>query len=394
MKPRKHLINILCCATATTLGMYLASYQSALPSIKEEYGITGLLGGVIVALHYAAAFFFPFLFGTIADRIGRKPVLLLCFGLVIAGLIFVTKVPLALFVCLGIFLIGGFNCVLESSTSSMLSECNPGQENQLMNLSQMFFCLGAMVAPLTNRLLGAWRKNYLLICGIFLVLMVGMALTALPPPHQTEKKDKKEKASGGVRLVVRVLRSKYNLLLLACMFLYVGVEECSSFWCGEFVVSVLGDIDTSFYLSAYWMGMCLCRLILTFIKGRTHLLTLIATLLSVADFGAMFLCRGPVGMMLCFFGAGFLISPIWPLIMTEATVSNPDLPDTAAGCTSSAGSVGAILMPLLLSTATEISGIRMSFAVLLGIVAVMCGLLAALTLAARKHAPAKGNDLE
>lgn len=368
-KSRK--INAVCYVSITALGVYLSVYQNALPQITAEYGLSGTVSGLMVALHFIAAFLFPFVLGALADRIGRKPVITVCFGMVILGVAIITLFGNVFTCSFGIFIIGGGFCVIEGSMSSLLSESNPEDETRVMNISQMYFCFGAVIGPLLGTaftsIFGSWKSTYVFVMAIFLICALLTAVTDIPKPAASAS------APDEKSYMKAILKKKYFLFLMAAMFLYVGIEEGAAFWTNEFVESMFGaSAMPALYLSGYWLGMGAGRLAASFIKNRfMQIFTLAGLIISIPAFGAMFFFKSEIMILIMFVIVGFAIAPVWPLIMASATTAFPDMPDTAAGGVMSAGSVGAASVPFILGACSDAAGIRLSFAVLFVLLAAL-----------------------
>jgi len=343
------------------LGLYLSAYQYALPSITVEYGLDSFTSGLIVSAHFVAAFIFPFFIGALADKKGRKPVLMLCFGILLFGVFCVMTINNAFMMVFSIFIIGGSFSVIEGSMSSLLSEVNPGEEGKVMNISQMYFCAGAVAGPILGMLLenltSNWRGVYTIVLVTFAVCIAWLGTAVLP----NAAVEKNEEGS----TIGKIIRNKYFILLLIGMFLYVAIEEGTAFWTSEYVdVTLSTAIPSAFFLSIYWLGMGLARLIVSYYKGNIAKLSAIMLASSVLFFLLILFSTGSVPVLLGFFLVGFGFAPVWPLIMTLSTTSFPDMPDTAAGGVMSAGSVGAAIAPMILGGFTEMFSIKAAFVVL------------------------------
>jgi len=362
------------------LGLYISAYQHVLIDIITEYNLPGWAGGFLVSLHFIASFLFPFFLGMLADRIGRKPVITGCFIMLLLGMTTVVIFGNVWLCGFGIFIIGGGFCVIESSMSSLLSETNPGSEIKVMNLSQMYFCLGAVIGPLLGMIFynwfGNWRSVYIFIGLIFLICVILLIFQKLPKP-----------IARADSLVKTVFKNKYFLILMLTMFIYVGIEEGAAFWAGEFINVTFGTATISaYFLSAYWLGMMLGRLIASYVKKHMKQLTLYGVLLALIFFSGMIIFKVEIPVVICFFMVGFGIAPIWPLIVALGTKANPEAPDTAVGVLYSAGASGAVVMPFFLGVCNDLLGMRQAFVIML---VLLGGLFAALMVVLRKRTYSK-----
>lgn len=364
----KKSINGLCYFALSILGFYICTYQNALADITAEYSLDSFTSGLIVSLHFSASFIFPFLIGPLSDKKGRKPTLFLCVALISVAVITIMISRSAVLLLCSIFVIGGSSCITESTMSSLLSENNPGKEAQAMNISQMYFCLGAVLSPILgvfiNSISENWRGIYSVVLVLILSYMVLLFFTSLP--EESQRADKEESYIG------KILRNKYFLLLLLAMFLYVAIEEGTAFWTAEFVSTmVTTSVSSAFFLSIYWLGMSLGRLIAALYKGSIAKLSGILLACSVPCFLLILYASDALAVFVGFFLVGFGLSLVWPLLMTLSTTSFPDMPNTAAGGVMSAGAVGAAVAPIILGTFTELFSIRSAFLVLFAFLVVL-----------------------
>lgn len=361
-------INAVSYLAMATLGMYLSAYQYALADITAEFSLYAWASGLLIAMHFAASFFIPPAAGEIADRVGRKPVLLACFGLMAAGILCAALSRSIVLLALGALITGGAANTIESSMSSLLSQCNPDEEPRVMNLSQMYFCGGAVLSPLYGALLARfgldWRVIYATVILIALVCAAIVAQTALPaaPPR------------GKGLYFGRILRRPFYLLMLAGMFLYVGIEESAAFWSGTYA-QMAGEGIESALLAVYWFGMGAGRLLVSCVKRRLGLITIAGLALSAVSFGVMLAFRSAAAFLVCYALAGFAVAPAWPMLMVGAGKAGSDVPDTAAGGVMAAGSAGGMLIPFFLGLVQTAAGLRASFALLAAIVVLEAVLL-------------------
>ena len=367
--------NAVAYLSMVVLGTYLSAYQYALASITEEFALAAWVTGLLITMHFMASFIVPPAAGELADRVGRKPVLLGCFGMMTIGILCAALTRSVAVLGFGALITGSAACTVESSMSSLLAQVNPQNEKRVMNLSQMYFCGGAFLSPLYGALLAhfglGWRWIYFALILMIAACALILFRTTLPEAKAREK---------GLYMR-RVFQRPYYVLMFFCMLLYVGIEESAAFWAGTYAQiaggGMIGPLGLeAALLAGYWLGMGVARLLLAYIKRRIGLITLIGLALSALCFGAMLLFHSAWAFVLFYALAGFTLAPTWPLVMVEASRVGSDVPDTAAGGMMTAGSVGGMLVPFLLGLVQSAAGMQASFALLAAIVVLETVMLA------------------
>ena len=153
-------------AFIAALGGLLFGYDtgvisSALPFLKQEFGLSPLMEGVLTATALGGAALGAVVAGDLSDRFGRKPVIL-----VVAVIFLVGGVVSAIATTLSVLLIGRTLVGVGIGVASMLTplylaETAPqAQRGGLVSLNQLMITTGILVSYLVGYLLadgGAWR---------------------------------------------------------------------------------------------------------------------------------------------------------------------------------------------------------------------------------------------
>lgn len=364
-------INGVCYATLTLLGAYLSVYQSVVGQIAADFRLGVGLTGLVISFHFLGSFLLPILFGELGDHTGTRPILLLAFLLLTGGLLLVVVGHAPALFILATLLIGGGFAVVEGMMSGLLAIANPGRVNQVMNISQMYFCLGAVAGPFLAWGLEAggfsWRINYLLLFVLFAVCLVWISRRALPPYQAAPIK--------GLYLK-QLLQDRLFIVLLAAIFLYVGVEEGAAFWMTSYVdVTRSGAIPSALFLVSYWLGMALGRYLFSFIRSRFNT-WLVGGLVFSAAFIFLFLfMHQGYWSLLWLFLAGFGFAPAWPVLMMQATIRGSHATNTAVGAMMALGAAGGMAVPFALGQLAEKTSLAEAMGLLLAVLAVLAILL-------------------
>ncbi len=373
----KRKINGISYVSMLLLGIYITVYQSAIGTIAKEYDLNDTAVGIIISLHFIGSVLAPVAFGEISDRVGKKAVVILAFCLFVLGLSGVYLAQGIFIIALGIFLIGCGFAVIEGTLSGVLAEVNPEKTGRVMNFSQMFFSIGAVVGPLififmTDRFKG-WRGIFLAMLLAFVTVTIYMFQLQLGGVKRRPANDK-----GLISLVL--LKEKIFLLLCISMFAYVGIEEGIAFWLGSYFENNFDSTSLGAYtLSGYWGSMIIGR----YLAGRFHdkypLFLKWGLLISLISIIIALIVKINLLTAICFLFTGFGLSAVWPIIMSIAADRYPQYNGTAMGIMMTCGAGGGTAIPLLTGIISGYTGVETAFWIIPMIIIVVIILLSRVT---------------
>lgn len=200
-----------------------------IPSVIREFGLGMTAGG---AFHYATMSGIALggvLLGSLADRFGRKPTILV--GLALFGLsasLFAWVSSFGLFLVLlfvgglavGIFKTAALALIGDISTSTRAHTAT-------MNVVEGFFGIGAIIGPAIVAYLlshdASWKWLYLIaaaLCGLLMIL----AWRVPYPPVQAKTE------GAPMADMLAMMRNRYALAFSSGIMLYVGVETAIYVW--------------------------------------------------------------------------------------------------------------------------------------------------------------------
>ncbi len=365
-------------------GFMLGGQQLMLTPICEQFGI-GVLGmGTIVAILHVASTLAPAVMGAVADRIGKKKILVtfsVLFGL---GCLIAAFSPAAPSFILAMLVIGAGYSVCESLTSAVCVEISAENGARYINLTQCLLSVGAIVSPILMGLLpdfsfDTWRLLYIF-CGLPLIA-IGIWLSQMPFPAADTVKEIKTSAR-------QLWLSPIFIALLVSMFIYVGLENGFGYF-----VEILFDGKTSggqlgaYGISAYWAGMAFSRFIYSLRAYRPRAVVQLSFLATAATFVALILVRsGWLCVALCSL-VGFTYGPIWTTIVANAAACFPQHKASATGLMSASCGLGGIIYPVFMGAIVESLDIRTGFIIL----AVSAATGAILSFALKNHTHSDGS---
>ena len=218
-----------------------------IPEVIRTFGLSLTAAGTFQYATMAGIAASALFLGQLADRLGRKPTIVIglvlfasaCFLLAAGEQFLVFAILLGLSgVAIGVFKTGALALIGDISTST-------AQHTAIMNMAEGFFGIGAIVGPaILTRLLNAglpWQRLYL-IAGAMCVGLIVLAMLVRYPAAPRPAVDQRSSGTG------RALRSPYVLAFSAGAFLYVGVEAAIYVWMPTWFQGDTGNATT---LAAY-----------------------------------------------------------------------------------------------------------------------------------------------
>jgi FHS family glucose/mannose:H+ symporter-like MFS transporter len=354
------------CGLTLFLGIESGGFQLILVQVASEFSLGPVMMGVLVAAQYTAITLAPLLFGWIADRAGKKPILLI-FMLLFAGACFLTAASPSAVVFIGsIFLVGAGYSVCECIGTSALSDAFPGRENRYLNIMQSTFSTGAVISPLLfRRLLSTgtftWRSVFVLSgCGYLLLFPLMLAARCRSPAS----KNTAEPGDGeGPAMTWRTLfRSFFIIVLLFSMLAYVAIETGAAFFANSLFITEYNNTRFGAYaISLYWLGMSVARFVFAYLKIKGRTMVLLGFAASFLILIMMLLFKNEWLLVAMFAALGTMMGPVWPMIVGMGTSSYRKLSGTIASILTAAGGLGGAIVPILIGAVTDRTGLYGGF---------------------------------
>ena len=285
--------------------------------------------------------------GYFADRFGKRLLLQVGCLLSCAGFILVAACPVAGMAVLGIGVAGAGGGIVESLVSALLSDLHGERRQKYLNLSQVFYAVGAVLAPAAagmaiHRGLG-WRVSYGAAAALFAVALGWYAIERTPAPSREETSD-----SGATGELLR-----NPLLWATCvgMFLYVGAEAAACSWLPRYFAERwgFGDDSAGLMLSLFWGGMIPSRLLAGALYRRVRDINLIVGCLALGGVlhATLFSTNSSTAAICCAPLLGFTLGAVWPTILACAGRWFPGRTGTAFGMIVASGALGIVVVPPL-----------------------------------------------
>ncbi|MGJ8668773.1 MAG: MFS transporter [Oceanococcus sp.] len=330
-----------------------------LPFMAPSLGATHFDIALIIAIYSLFGGLVGPFWGRLSDRIGRKPVLLICLGGAAVSyvlLAFSTTLTM-LYISRALAGIMAGNFGVGSAMVADISE--PQDRAKNMGMLGAAFGLGLVIGPFLGGILAGDDGNYFLVGWVAAGLSASALLAGLLflPESLTRNVRSEHKAhrdihgNGGSWL--RMLRDNRNTLLTAQFFLASSCHTTVSFifplWVGTYLGWGAKEVGMVFGAQGLAMAVLQSSLIGRLVRAFGEIkVLLLGTLMMCAGFAVAAIANGETAILFGFFctiTGGTLCTPVLNTLVANRTPGH--LRGRMLGTTSSSGAFGRVLGPLL-----------------------------------------------
>lgn len=338
-------------------GFFLGGQQMMLVKIGQWFDISTAAQGALVSAQHITAVVTPPIMGVLADKFGKKPVLV-CFAFVfgIGCLMAALSLQIGIYIA-AVCLIGAGYSVCETLCSAVCSDISIEHGAQYINMTQCLLSVGAIVSPLLLKALNApWQLPFALCATAFTILAVWVWTVRFPQAVKAEKTEKAPK---------KFLFSPLFISLFVGIVIYVGLENGFGYFVEPLFAQKQQASNFGAYgISAYWTGMALSRLYFSLRSYRPGRTLRLCFLSAAATFLLLIFVQSSwVSIVLCAL-VGFTYGPIWSTLVAGAAEHFPEHRAAAVGAMSSGCGVGGIIYPVLMGLIAEHFNVSIAFVVL------------------------------
>ncbi len=269
------------------------------------------------------------------------------------------------------FIIGLCGGLIETLASLILLEVNKSQTAYYMNISQVFFGMGAFAGPYLSSLIVRagidWQLSYF--CLAFLSFAAFVFFTILKAKYKILFSLPEIKNAGSFSFNENHDKPKNNfairffILFSFIIILYVAAEDGLNAWIPTFFRLERGFTiyNSSQILSFYWLAIAAGRLAIGLLVKKINLLKL-TIIISVGGFITTFagILVGNKYLNLIFFIlTGLFFSGIWPntVALSMSYFKKDKRKDTFVSLIIAFGGIGALIAPWIVSRIFRISNL-------------------------------------
>lgn len=357
----------------STVGVLLSCYIDEYSLVAGSQGLCGTAEsvGFIISIVVMT---------TLLRHFSKKQVLRIMAVICGAVLIFIGIRPSTfslLFCCYSVF--GLAYGIIDSLSSSLLSDLFPGKSAEKMGYLRAVYCLGGIVSPLIlSKLLNkgyAWY-SVAMFAGLFGVVIVIYYVAVASPriPEVQKYNDTERKIS--FHSYIEYLKNHGVLRIVFFGILYYGHQIGLTMWIVRYVTNYLHETTWGGYaLTFYWIGAIMTRIFLPRFVSSHRKLLLYGNL-----FSALFLITGILvsnGKLMCLMvmAAGAAEGAVIPMLVDYAC--SIDRSNSAIACSSVVffNNLGSMIIPSLIGALIEFSGARIGIFIL-PVTSLLCAAIA------------------
>lgn len=340
-------------------GVVLTTVGALLPDIIARFDVTKAAAGALFLVLTFAILVASLLFGPAVDRFGYRGPLALASVLVSIGLVVIGAASSLAMVRVGIALIGFGGGVVNGGANAVVADIAEEGKAADLSLLGVFFGIGAVGMPF---LLGTLQNTVpqstiLIVLGVASLLAVVLTLiTEFPSPKQAH--------GFPVSEALQLVREPALLIFGLMLFLESGMEITMGGWSNVFAKEALAlsGRNALYFLSLYWLGMMVARLLLGSILKRGSPTVALAFSYLTAFVGACLLIfsattlLAAIGVFLV--GAGF--AGVFPIVLGWVAERFAALSGTAFSIALVMALTGGMLLPYLTGVLGDQLGLRTS----------------------------------
>ena len=263
---------------------------------------------------------------------------------------------------------GGF---IETTISLMLPEINKGQAGYYLNISQVFFGIGAFAGPYISSIVVRiglnWKLSYYFLAFLsfisFLIFSILRGKCKSLITISDFNSSNTTKSNHDKKIKISALTIKLLLLFSFTMLMYVASEDGLNAWIPTFFRLERGfsAYQASQILSFYWLAIAAGRLFIGLMAKKINLMkiTIIISIFGFLSTFAGIMVENKYLNLIFFMLAGLFYSGIWPNIVALSMqyFKNDKRRDSFVSIIIAVGGIGALISPWMIGSIFKISSL-------------------------------------
>lgn len=336
-----------------------------LESFQSSFGVSEALLGLVAPAGTVGFVVSVLAIGFVSGRIDLKRTLLIGVAATVVSLLVMSVAPvywLFLAVMVGQGAAAG---AFRGVDRPILSHLYPSRRGRIFALYSLAWALGAVTGPvLVNAVLSVtdWRVTYAIL-GLFFV-PIGLLIWQTELPASTDNEQ-----SLSLDALRTLVRRPAVLGSIGCMALLGGIEGIFFTWLPYYASTIIPRDLANLLLSTFLLAYIPGRVLNTWIIERVNYLYLSFgfTLASIPVLLVTFSGIGGWALFMLVFLAGFLISGLFPTLLSFAVEASPEYSGPISAMTTGGTYTGIALAPLGVGVVAELVDIQAAMYLTLGL---------------------------
>lgn len=336
-----------------------------LESFQSSFGVSEALLGLVAPAGTVGFVVSVLAIGFVSGRIDLKRTLLIGVAATVVSLLVMSVAPvywLFLAVMVGQGAAAG---AFRGVDRPILSHLYPSRRGRIFALYSLAWALGAVTGPvLVTAVLSVtdWRVTYAIL-GLFFV-PIGLLIWQTELPASTDNEQ-----SLSLDALRTLVRRPAVLGSIGCMALLGGIEGIFFTWLPYYASTIIPRDLANLLLSTFLLAYIPGRVLNTWIIERVNYLYLSFgfTLASIPVLLVTFSGIGGWALFMLVFLAGFLISGLFPTLLSFAVEASPEYSGPISAMTTGGTYTGIALAPLGVGVVAELVDIQAAMYLTLGL---------------------------
>lgn len=288
----------------------------------REFDLSKSIAGLLPFFGLLAFGFFSVPVGILAQRKGKKFVLIAFLSLTLLGLLIpVFSIAKYYYVLLAIFLIGLGMTGLQVAGNPAMRDVSPeGKFSRNLTFAQFIKSLGSNTAPyIVPLIIGVFGLLWQNIFSIY-AIVVAISLIAVIPIDLNTAHEKEKIRTASIRSSFALLKNPLVALMVLGIFLYVGAEVGLNSWIATYLHSKFGlDLENmatlgiGFFLTSLSIGRLLGSIVLNFMSARKFFV--LTSILGLVGLMGLFIQSETI-VIISIFIAGLGFGNVFPIIFS------------------------------------------------------------------------------
>lgn len=334
-------------------GFYSSIIGSILVPLGAQFSISLRQQSVLFPANYVGSIILPVFAGYIADRMGKKNFLLIGLSFFAVMSLTFSFMQSYLAIILLFLLLGGSGSSINVTADSTIAEIFQTRKEIFLNLTHVFFGLGAITGPIVFSYLFSEFNDWRITYRLLVVLTVMIAILMLPSRIDQDETDKVQLSA-----LKEIFKDRSYRILCLSMFICVGGQFILSTWIPTYVEKELGSSNSfsNWSLSIFWVAIVMGRILSAYLSTRMRPLTQIKflTLSTAMATSALFFVRSNVGAAIIFFLSGLFLGGTIPLIVASTSNLSRKNTGTRFGVLYAFAGLGSFTFPTLIGVLGDV----------------------------------------